>query len=289
MKQVSRLAGISTLALLLGGAAAHAQGMISGADSVDDRIEDIETDVNRDLDRANDAARFGNPEYKPGLSGSASLGYSGKTGNNENQELTLGARLRYASGPMVQTLSMALDFTEEDNESTQKDVFGVYDFNYYFSDRFYGFVLGRVVTDGLADELTADDIADGTTLADKVEQDAFLGIGPGWRVLNEPDMTWRVQAGVGVSYLKYGDGSSDTEAGVVASSRFFKSFSDNVFLTMDTDVLNSSSALRVNNDLGVNFRMSEGFATRVSYLTDYNESRAIRTDNKLGVSLVYGF
>ncbi len=289
MKKFSRIAGVSSLALLLGGAGVHAQNMITGVDTIDDRIEDIETDVQEDLDRSNDAARFGNPEYKPGLSGSAALGYSGKTGNNESQEFTLGTRLRYASGPMVQTISMALDFTEEDNQSTQKDVFGVYDFNYYFNDRFYGFILGRVVTDGLADELTDDDIADGTGLADKVKQDAFLGVGPGWRVFNEPDMTWRVQAGVGISYLKYGDDSSDTEAGVIASSRFFKSFSDDIFVTMDTDVLNSESALRVNNDLGLNFRMAQGFATRISYLTDYNESRAIRTDNKLGVSLVYGF
>ena len=45
----------------------------------------------------------------------------------------------------------------------------------------------------------------------------------------------------------------------------------------------------INNDLGVNFKMSDAFSTRVSYLTEYNDSRAIRTDNKLGVSLVYGF
>jgi putative salt-induced outer membrane protein len=31
------------------------------------------------------------------------------------------------------------------------------------------------------------------------------------------------------------------------------------------------------------------FATRVSYLTEYNDSRAVRSENKLGVSLVYSF
>jgi putative salt-induced outer membrane protein len=35
--------------------------------------------------------------------------------------------------------------------------------------------------------------------------------------------------------------------------------------------------------------MSEMFATRVSYLTEYNDSRAVRSENKLGVSLVYSF
>lgn len=285
MKQISRIAGISALAMLMGGSAAIAQTTLTGVRDVTDRIEDIEEDVQDDLARAEDSARFGNPEYRPGLSGSASLGYSGKTGNNESQELTLGARLRYAQGPMVQTLSMAIDYAEADNQSTKEDVFGVYDMNYYFNDNFYGFVLGRVVTDGLADEV----VPDGGTLADNVQRDAFLGFGPGYRIVNQDDMTWRVQAGIGVSYLKDGAGDSTTETGYIASSRFYRAFNENIFLTMDTDVLKSDSALRVNNDLGVNFRMTDAFSTRVSYLTDYNDARSIRTDNKLGVSLVYGF
>jgi putative salt-induced outer membrane protein len=62
-----------------------------------------------------------------------------------------------------------------------------------------------------------------------------------------------------------------------------------MFATNDTDVLKSDSALRINNDLGLNFKMSEMFATRVSYLTEYNDSRAVRSENKLGVSLVCSF
>jgi putative salt-induced outer membrane protein len=156
-------------------------------------------------------------------------------------------------------------------------VFAVYDANYYFNDSFYAFVLGRVETDGLA--ATAGD----------VKTDAFLGFGPGYRVVNTPDMTWRVQAGIGVSYLKDGLDNSETETGYIASSRFFYKFNENVFATNDTDILYSDTALRINNDLGVNFKMTDKFATRVSYLTEYNDSRAIRTDNKLGVSLVMGF
>jgi len=62
-----------------------------------------------------------------------------------------------------------------------------------------------------------------------------------------------------------------------------------MFATNDTDILKSDSALRINNDLGINFKMADAFSTRVSYLTDYNDSNATRTDNKLGLSLVYGF
>jgi putative salt-induced outer membrane protein len=270
-------AAASVLALALLAPAAFAQTELTGIDNLDDRLDDIEDDVADDLERSEDASRFGNPEFRPGLSGSASLGYSGKTGNNESQEFSAGARLRYAQGPFVQSIGLALDFADDDGVTTKEDVFGVYDANYYFDDRFYGFVLGRVESDGLAD------------LATEVKTDAFIGVGPGYRIINTPQMTWRVQAGVGYSFLENGIGETENEVGYIASSRFFYAFNDNIFASMDTDILNSDSALRINNDLGVNFKMTDAFSTRVSYLTEYNDSRAIRSDNKLGVSLVYGF
>lgn len=294
MKQVALLASASALTLSLA-TPIFAQSDLIGISELDDRIEDVEREVARDMERAEDAARFGNPESRQGLSGSASLGYSGKTGNNESQDLTIGLRIRHAQGQFQQTVGAVLDYSEADNTSTKKDVFGIYDANYYFNDSFYGFILGRVQSDGLADEVTQSardanpGLTDAEILAGQVKRDAFLGFGPGYRVINTPDMTWRVQAGIGVSYLEYGDDSSVTEEAVIASSRFFYGINENVFLTNDTDVLNSDAALRANNDFGINFRITDAMSTRVSYLSEYNDSRAIRTDNKLGVSIVFGF
>ena len=96
VKQTSALGLGAVVALGLMSATAFAQDTLTG--------------VRGDMDRANDAARFGNPEFNPGFSGSASLGYSGKTGNNETQDLSVGLRLRHAQGPLVQTLGAVLDF-----------------------------------------------------------------------------------------------------------------------------------------------------------------------------------
>lgn len=277
MTMTLRIAGVSTLALLLAGAPVFAQAALTGTEALNDRLDDINEAVTDDLERAEDNARFGNPEFQQGLSGSASLGYSGKTGNNESQEFSAGARMRYAQGNWVQTVGIALDFADAAGKKTKEDVFGVYDANYYFNDSFYGFVLGRVETNGLA--VTASD----------TKTDAFLGFGPGYRVVNTPDMTWRVQAGIGVRYEKDGADNSETGTGYIASSRFFYKFNENIFATNDTDILKSDESLGINNDLGVNFKMTDAFSTRVSYLTEYNDSRPIRTDNKLGVSLVMGF
>lgn len=270
---------VSTAAslLLLGATGGSAQTVLTGIDSVDNRIDDIDRSARLDLDRGNDAFRYGSPEYREGLSGSASLGYSGKTGATDSSEFSMGARLRMANGPMVQTLGVVLDFAESGSVKTKEDLFAIYDANYYFDDNLYGFALGRVKSDGLAET------------AGTVKTDAFVGVGPGYRVINTPDLSWRVQAGIGVSYLKDGAGASDTETGYIASSRLFWRMSETLFATNDTDVLKSDSALRVNNDLGFNVKMSDMFATRVSYLTEYNDARAVKTENKLGVSLVYSF
>lgn len=277
MTHTHLLASTAVLALALCTQAATAQTTLAGVRAVDDQIDDIDRATQIDLNRSNDDYRYGSPEYREGMSGSASLGYSGKTGATDSSELSMGARLRYASGPMTQTIGLVMDFAESGSIKTKEDVFAVYEANYYFNDAFYGFALGRVKSDGLA------------ALATDVKTDAFVGFGPGYRLINTPDMAWRLQAGIGVSYLEDGLGNSDTETGYIASSRFFVKLGDAIFATNDTDVLKSDSALRINNDLGLNFKMAETFATRVSYLTEYNDSRAVRSENKLGVSLVYSF
>lgn len=61
---------------------------------------------------------------------------------------------------------------------------------------------------------------------------------------------------------------------------------------MDTDVLFSDEDTVVTNDLGFNFKMTDRLSTRVSYRTEWDSDPLPglkSTDNKLGVSLVYGF
>jgi putative salt-induced outer membrane protein len=271
------LAGTTVGALVLCASASLGQSELVGLDAIDDRIDDIDRSVRTDLDRGNDPFRSGNPEFRDGLSGSASLGYSGKTGVTNSSEFSLGARLRFADGPFVQTIGVLMDFAESGSLKTKEDVFAVYDANYYFDDSMYVFALGRVKSDGIA------------ATAGAVKIDAFLGFGPGYRIVNTPDMSWRVQVGLGVSYLEDGRDASETETGYIASSRLFLRINNSLFATIDTDILESESATRVNNDLGLNVKMSEQFATRISYLAEYNDSRAIKTENKLGISLVYSF
>lgn len=277
MKSMVYAAGLAVLGLGLAAPAVYAQSDITGITGINDRLSDIDREAQRNIDRSQDDFRFGNPEYRTGLSGSTALSYTGKSGNNDSQEFTFGGRLRYAQGPVIQTVGFAVEYSEDLGVRTKEDVFGVYDLNYYFNDQFYAFLLGRVQSDGLANTVAENKI------------DAFVGVGPGYRIINTPQVSWRVQAGIGVSYLEDGAGNDDTETGYLVSSRFFYQFNEGMFMTNDTDILSSDRALRANNDLGLNFKMTDAFSTRLSYLSEYNDSRAIKTDNKIGVALIYSF
>lgn len=289
MKKVTLLTGSAALIAALS-APAFAQtefaagGNVTGLSDVDRAITDVQDDVQDDFDRSGDPYRFGPAERRQGLSGSMSLSYSGQTGNTENQDLLIGGRVSYTTPQWAQTVGLLIEFTENDDGTKEEEsVRGIYDAMYYINDQFYAFGLASFNIDGIADP-------------DELRRDGILAVGPGYRVINNEATAWRVQGGVGYRYGKYEagpvyDGDSYSEFGWILSSRFYHRFNENVFVTNDTDYLDSGGDLpfKLTNEFGVNFAMTEQLATRVSYLTEYVEDRDVRTDNKLGVSVVYGF
>ncbi|WP_417475111.1 DUF481 domain-containing protein [Leisingera sp.] len=265
----------SVLALLVA-APVFAQGAIVGIEDLDDRIDDIQEDVGDDLAEGGDKDRFGPNQYAQGWSGSVSLGFSGTTGNTDTADLDFAGRLRYGHGLWNHTLGFAGEFSEDNDVRNKEEIFLTYDVNRYFNEQFYLFGLGSVRYDDF----------------DSNRLDAFLGFGPGYRVINTPTQTWRVQAGPGVRYIEDQLRNDTTEVAGIAASRYYFAFSETAFLTMDTDVLFSDADTVVTNDLGVNFKITDRLATRVSYRTEWDSDPLPglkSTDNKLGVSLVYGF
>lgn len=311
MKQIAYLAGATALALSFAAPSFAQSEVATGANAVgigqvNEQLKDVEEAVRDDFDRSADSYRFGPGSQREGLFGSVALTYAGRTGNTENQDFSLAGRLNYNQGRFAQSVGLLLEYGEDsDGDTDTEKTYVIYDAQYYINDNFYAFALGRLATDSLADDI--DGLSDGETFADldgRLKRDAFFGVGPGYRILNNDSTAWRVQAGVGVRYTKQVDvistdptdplaGSleldSNTDTGYIVSSRFYHKFNDMFFLTNDTDYLTSDTNDVATNELGLNFKMSDAFATRVSYKTEYVSDRSIRTDNTLGVSLVYGF
>lgn len=306
MKTLAYLAGATALAASFA-VPAFAQSETSaganavGISQVNEDMKDLERDVRDDFARSEDAYRFGNPDQRQGTFGSVALSYTGSTGNSENQDFNLSGRLSHNQGAFSQSVGILLQYGDNNagNKDTEK-TFVIYEGMYNFNERFYGFALGRLATDALANDPVT--LSSGETFASldgRLKRDAYFGVGPGYRVINNDTTAWRVQAAVGIRYTKAVDVidpvaetfdyDSNTDVGYLLSSRFYHRINDNFFVTNDTDYLTSDANDTITNELGLNFKMTEAFATRVSYKTEYVSDRSIRTDNTLGVSLVYGF
>lgn len=261
------------------GTQAFAQSTVTGIDSLDDRITDVRNDANRDLSDMNDSQRFGPNNFKRGWGGAVALTYAGTSGNTDTDDLAIAGKLTYGAGPWQHTFGLGVEYGKDNGERSKQDLFGFYEGNYYFDDRLYGFGLARYEQDDFA----------------SYRKDTFVGVGPGYRILNEQNMTWRVQAGIGARYYEVNNATRDDDtvfAGIV-SSRFFYQINEQVFLTNDTDILKSDGGGTLNtNDLALNVKMTDMLSTRISYKTDYNSAPVDgrkKTDNTFGVSLVMGF
>lgn len=284
MKTTFKLASVSTIALMLA-MPAVSQTRITGVTDLNEQIDDIQRDAQTELNRGQDASRFGPYGVPQGWRGSLALTASAADGNTDTGELSAAGRLTYGVGSWNHLFGFAAEYGEANGVKNEEKFFATYEGDRYFSDSFYMFGLARYEYDGVTFDSDGDRV-------DGDEVDAFLGFGPGYRVLNEENQTWRIQAGPGVRYFSDINDNDETEVGFIASSRYYYAFSDTMSFTMDTDVLGSDINTIIANDAGVNFKMTDTLSTRVSYRTEYNTDPAEgrkSTDNTLGVSLVLGF
>ncbi len=284
MNTLLKLATVSALALSVA-APAFAQNRATGIQDLNEEIEDITTDVNREIGYQEDAQRYGPQGVAQGWRGSLALSANGTSGNTDTGELAAAGRLTYGIGDWNHLGGFAIEYGESNGIKNEEKFFATYEGSRQFTPEWYAFGLARYQYDGYLTDSNDVEI-------DGSETDAFLGFGPGYRVLNNQNHTWRVQAGPGVRYFKDVTGNSETEAGFIASSRYFYSFTDTVSFTMDTDILGSDVNTIVSNDAGVNFKMSNNLSTRINLRTDYNTDPVAglkSTDNTVGVSLVLGF
>lgn len=284
MNTFSKFATVSALALMIA-APAFAQDRITGIEGLNDQIDDITEDAADDIADANDADRFGPNGVAQGWRGSFALTAFGTSGNTDTGELAGAGRVTYGVGDWNHLFGFAVRYGEANGIKNEEKIFGTYEGSRYFTDQFYAFGIARVQYDGALVNAAG-------TLLPGHETDAFLGFGPGYRVLNSENQTWRVQAGPGARYFRDVTGVSETEVGFIASSRYYYGFNDTTSFTMDTDILGSDINTIVSNDAGVNFKLSDRLSTRISYRTDYNTDPTAglkSTDNSVGVSLVLGF
>ena len=254
---------------------AQAQSLNS-SDPVAERVDGIIESTEDQFAKGQDDQRFGNQTFQQGWRGSVYASADLKTGNSDASDLSVGAKVNNSSGPWNQSINLAYEFGEANGTTSKNEIYSLYDVNRNFTDRIYGYGLLR----------GEKDFQNNTG-------EVFLGFGPGYRVFNERDLTWRIQAGPGYRIsTNSGVIPNFDEAGISASSRLYYRYNESVFLTNDTDVIFSGTSTAVTNDLGVNVSLTGPMSLRVGFRTDYDSAPAAglkKTDTTTGIALVYSF
>ena len=277
MTNFSKLATVSTFALMIAGPA-FAQDLI-GRDTIagdrnEDLIEAIEDDAERDLDR------FGNEGRPEGFTGSVALRAIALTGTSESTDIGIGSDMNYVWGPNGIELQLNYAYSDDDTSDADESLFYGLEYTRDFTPVTFGFAKIQGSADGATDA--------------EYETDTFVSFGAGYRIHNDADRQWSVQAGPGYRFASLNDiGSADISEGAFGiSSDYAQKLNETVFLTNDTDVIWSESDTAVFNDLAINVSMTKSLALRTSVLTEYHSDvtgPTKHTDNTFGVSLVYSF
>lgn len=208
-------------------------------------------------------------------SGEAELGISRTTGNTEQAALGARARVKHETTLWRNLLKANFDVAEEKDEKIQERFISSFETNYKFLERAYAF--GFI----------------------EYEEDRFSGFdyrltqsaGLGYRVVDEPDLTFDVEAGPGLRITEFED-RGDTEREFVGrlATDFIWRFSDDAELTNEAQVVTGRENTTIRSLSALTSDITDDLALRVSYdiRRDTNvEPNREKTDTITKVSLVY--
>lgn len=274
-----RFVSAIALAAVTAGAATAQTATFDNQDQSSTAVDKINEQITSDADR--NLGAFGTEGREIGTYGSVSVRGT-STSNDGSTENDLGLGLRYGSFDGVNAYDVTASFaygTLDGVETKNQTLLGL---NYArnFGSAFFAYGKANASFDKLS------------TTAGEFTQDLFVGAGIGYRIFNDRDTQWSVQAGPGYRVATAVGGEEVNQAAASVSSNLYKSLSEGIYLSNDTDVIYSEYATTVKNELALNVSVSDNLTMRTSYTTNFNDQTDNSfkdAENTLGVSLVYGF
>lgn len=245
------------------------------ADAVENLEEQIADDRDRDLDA------FGNSGRRLGSYGSLSARAT-LTNDDDDDVANFGLGLRFGNYNGVDGWDIAVGYNygEANGEEVQNNLVAGFDYRRDLSSNLFAFGQLDVAFDGLAED------------EGDFENDTFIGAGLGYRIFNDAQTQWSVQAGPGYRVASVVGGEDLEEAALAVSSNYYQSLTETSFVTNDTDVIASEGSTLVNNELALSVAVSSALSLRTSLTTQFNDATDDGFDdarNTLGVSVVYNF
>lgn len=215
-------------------------------------------------------------EAYPLFEGEVDLGGTFNTGNTSEKALAVALKVGYDTGLWQHVLATAFDYSRKEGLTTKERWFLSYQVNRDIGQRFYGFGRGEYVKD----RFTGFDYR------------LYGGGGLGYRLVEQDDMEWSLEAGPGARYSQVvATGLAETEFTFRLASAFEWEMSETARITQGVEYLmNGTRTLDATTALTV--KLSEKLSGRASFTVrnDSDPPPGVEpTDTTTKASLVYGF
>jgi putative salt-induced outer membrane protein len=116
------------------------------------------------------------------------------------------------------------------------------------------------------------------------------GAGVGYRVLNEPNMTWDIEAGPTLRQTKFTNGTSKSQLTGRVASIYFWQINDQFSFDNSASLLIGSGNTTLLSNAGLTAKLSDRFSARLSYNNQYESKPPLgkkKTDTAVRATLVY--
>ena len=205
-------------------------------------------------------------------------------GNTHTTDVGAGLKLKHTAGHWAQSAEISGDYGKINGVETKNRIFAAGEFDYLINDRLSAY--GRLSAE--KDDFSGFDAR------------YYAGVGVGYQVINQENMQWALQGGVGykvdqvalrrVSPTVTVPKSTEESFSVQAASRFKYKINDKVALTNDTDVLYSDTSTQTRNIVALTVDLMGNLQARMSYDIRNESNPPVgfkATDTATKFSLVY--
>lgn len=213
---------------------------------------------------------------KQGWDGEVALGASLATGNTDRQAVDADVKASYRAGRFEDHYRLSGEFAREDGNTTASRIKAGAQTNYDINNRFYALGFAEVERDRFSG----------------FEYETELGIGVGYRVIDDADLSFDVELGPAYRHSELDTGGTDNRLFARGTAIVQWQISDNARLANETMIEGDSNQVRVEDTLSLTATVIANLAARFSFNIRYNSNPPAateKTDTVTKAQLVYAF
>lgn len=220
---------------------------------------------------------FSSAAFAEGWSGQGELGFSKSSGNSDSSQLSakLGVKKKYTLWSV--DVGLEANRSTEDGETTGERYVGEGQFDRSFSDKSYGLVGLRYEKDKYSG----------------YEYNTSAKVGLGYRLIKTLTMGLKIEAGVGLRQTKLEDANEEKNGAVgTLKDSFTWDITKTTSIAQELSIEHGANNTQTQLDLGLQVRMTETLALKLSYTVNHNSDVPEGNKNRdtySSVNLVYDF